>query len=298
MWIYIVFSILVLGIVVFLVGLYMSKGYIQTTYNFKSKKIENSIKIVFLADIHNKVFCDNNEKILSEIKVYNPDLILMPGDIIISKSAKSRKDLNIAEGWLKELTAICPVYFSNGNHESRIRNEEFFTKEKFETCENNKIYDELYEIFHKYNVICLNNESIYCKPMNIKFSGLELLGKYYKRGKKAELDTDVIIDRVGECDKEVYNILLAHNPDYFKAYDKWGADLTVSGHLHGGVMRLPFWGGVISPSLEIFPKYDSGLYEGHNGKMIVSKGIGCHTLPIRLFNPAELIFIKIDSDKR
>ena len=92
---------------------------------------------------------------------------------------------------------------------------------------------------------------------------------------------------------EPYRILIAHNPEYFEAYSEWGADLTVSGHIHGGIMRLPLLGGVISPRFTLFPKYSGGEYERDGHKMIVSCGLGTHSVHVRVFNPAELAVIDI-----
>ena len=58
-------------------------------------------------------------------------------------------------------------------------------------------------------------------------------------------------------DTEKYNILLTHNPNFIDAYTKWGADLTLSGHIHGGMIRLPIIGGIFSPGVTFFPKYSS-----------------------------------------
>ena len=90
-----------------------------------------------------------------------------------------------------------------------------------------------------------------------------------------------------------YGILLAHNPAYFEAYASWGADLTLSGHVHGGIMRLPWLGGVLSTSLTLFPKYDGGEFCRGERRMIVSRGLGSHTVPIRIFNPAELVVVEL-----
>ena len=87
--------------------------------------------------------------------------------------------------------------------------------------------------------------------------------------------------------------MLAHNPAYFEAYASWGADLTLSGHVHGGIMRLPWLGGVLSTSLTLFPKYDGGEFRLGEKRMIVSRGLGSHTIPIRIFNPAELVAVEL-----
>ena len=91
----------------------------------------------------------------------------------------------------------------------------------------------------------------------------------------------------------MYTVLLAHNPDYFERYREWGADLVLSGHVHGGVMRLPFFGGVIGTNFRLFPKYDGGLFREDGATMIVSRGLGAHTIPLRIWNPAELVEIVI-----
>ena len=103
---------------------------------------------------------------------------------------------------------------------------------------------------------------------------------------------------LGQPDPKEFTILLAHNPDYFPEYAAWGADLVLSGHVHGGVVRIPFWGkGVVSPAVKFFPKYDGGLFEEGKSHMILSRGLGAHTIPFRLFNPGDLIFLQFEKGK-
>ena len=99
---------------------------------------------------------------------------------------------------------------------------------------------------------------------------------------------------IGTPDAESFNLLLAHDPDFFPSYDAWGAELTLSGHVHGGILRIPGIGGVIAPSLELFPKYDGGYFQGKQGAMVISRGIGVHTLPVRFFNPGEVVVIRLE----
>jgi predicted MPP superfamily phosphohydrolase len=87
--------------------------------------------------------------------------------------------------------------------------------------------------------------------------------------------------------------LLAHNPKYFKSYAAWGADLTLSGHIHGGIVQIPFLGGAVSPQVEFFPKYDAGLFHENDKAMILSRGLGTHTINVRINNTAELVSIKL-----
>jgi hypothetical protein len=96
---------------------------------------------------------------------------------------------------------------------------------------------------------------------------------------------------IGKPNDDSFRLLLAHHPCYFDAYAGWGADLTLSGHLHGGIVRLPFFGGVVSPQIRLFPRYDKGMYTMDGKKMIVSAGLGSHTIKLRINNPPELIII-------
>ena len=129
---------------------------------------------------------------------------------------------------------------------------------------------------------------------DIEIAGFSIERYYYRRLAKHEMTSEYPKQKLGSCNEKRFQIMIAHNPEYFEAYAGWGADLTVSGHVHGGVMRLPFLGGVISPRLTLFPKYDGGMFEQNGRFMVVSRGLGTHTLPVRIFNPGELIMIELN----
>ena len=107
------------------------------------------------------------------------------------------------------------------------------------------------------------------------------------------MEAKYLTDTLGRTKTEKYEILLAHNPDYFPEYAGWGADLVLSGHVHGGMMRLPLIGGVVSPAFKFFPKYDGGMFRIGKSVMILSRGLGMHTIPVRIFNPGELVYLKL-----
>ena len=100
-----------------------------------------------------------------------------------------------------------------------------------------------------------------------------------------------IEERIGKADIAKYQILLAHNPIYTDTYLKWGADLVLSGHLHGGIVRIPGLGGVITPQFRLFPKYSGELTVKDGKSVVVSKGLGTHTIRIRFLNPADVIVL-------
>ena len=112
------------------------------------------------------------------------------------------------------------------------------------------------------------------------------------------MSTEYIYQKLGLTEKDCFTILVAHTPAYIKEYSEWGADLIICGHYHGGFVRIPFLGGVISPQLKLFPKYSGGKYNVNNTDVIVSRGLGSHTLPFRIFNTPELIVVKFNKEER
>ena len=159
---------------------------------------------------------------------------------------------------------------------------------EYEKCLLNNDIDNIYFLDNKVIDITRNKSSI-------KIYGLHLTDGYYKRFIKQPLKIESINKLLNESQRDEFNILIAHNPDYFKEYSKWGADIVISGHNHGGLVNLPILGGVISPRLRIFPKYDSGLYYENDSVLVLSSGIGAHTLKIRVNNKPELIILKLNA---
>lgn len=120
---------------------------------------------------------------------------------------------------------------------------------------------------------------------------------YFAHFKVQKMKPGYLQETLPECEKEKCNILIAHNPDYFAEYAQWGADLVLSGHVHGGIMRLPLLGGVIAPSYKIFPEYDGGVFRTGSAAMLLGRGMGSHTIPLRFFNPAELYDVQLKIKK-
>lgn len=263
--------------------------FVVTTYKILTDKTKHSHRLIVLADLHGKEYGENNEKLLKAIDEQKPTGILIAGDMLTAKpGVKFHQVLR----FLGKLGEKYPIYYGNGNHEYRL-----------------KLYPDIYgdmgKEFEKglsnIGIFPLCNESTRLEDENIVIYGLEIDREYYKRGRKVNMQAEYLKEKLGTPDRNKYNILLAHNPVYFKTYANWGADLVISGHVHGGMMRLPFLGGVVSPALVLFPKYSGGLYKEDNKKdtrstMVLSNGLGSHTLPIRIFNPGQLVVLEIDSE--
>lgn len=258
------------------------KCYRVVEYDVNVPGLTGEKKIIFLSDMHNHVYEENNKSLVDIIKNIGPDIILIGGDMLIGKD---NVDYQPAFDFVKQLPEICSVYYANGNHEQRMK----------EIPEN---YTASYEAYKnglvERGVHFLENESklIEWEGKKLKITGLEIPLRCYTHFHKENLFVSELTERIGEKDADVYEILLAHNPSYMKQYLERGADLILSGHLHGGIVRIPGIAGAISPSFEILPRYSGDLYHKDAADIIVSKGLGTHTINIRLFNPAEVVVLK------
>lgn len=247
----------------------------------KIGKEANGMKIAFLSDLHNNCYGKGNSKLLQAIQDEKTDLILIGGDMLIGKNGNY---MDNACTLLQNLSMQFPVYYANGNHESRMK----FNPDKYE--DRYRTYEKQLQSM---GIKMLCNESITLSKEHIVITGLELDEYYYQKGKKVVMGESDMEDFVGASDKDNFQILLAHHPEFFEEYNKWGANLILSGHNHGGMVRIPLLGGVISPQYQLFPKYDGGIYKKDGNQMILSRGLGTHTIKIRLFNTPELCMIEL-----
>lgn len=243
------------------------------------------IRIAVIGDLHNRVFGEANNQLVETIMSQFPDLILSVGDLTVSHAGKEM-NLDVGLALLKRLSCECPVYCINGNHEFR-------TKADPKTYEG--IYEKLTANLQRMGIGLLEDA---CAQMEVKgaklaIHGYELPMKYYKKFAKEYVKPEEIRRQIGENVEGHYNILLAHNPMYFESYALWGADLTLSGHFHGGSVRLPFVGGLISPQLKLFPKYDRGMFQKYGRKLIVTAGLGTHSIAFRVNNPPEVVMVEL-----
>ena len=267
----------ILAVVLLWVVLYDSNRFVVRKYAVTDKRIRKPCRAVVIADLHNKRYGKNNERLLAAIREQQPDIILIAGDII---TAKPGHGLEPALQFLRELSGDYPVYYGNGNQEQRLK---LYPK----------VYGDMAEQYaaalKEMGIEPLVNAHVELREYGIAVYGAEIDKFYYKRFKVMEMKPDYLSAVLGQAPRDMYTVLLAHNPDYFPRYAAWGAGLTLSGHVHGGVARVPLWGkGVIAPTLRLFPEYDGGIYEENGAVMVLSRGLGTHTIPIRVFNPGEL----------
>ena len=209
-------------------------------YDVKNKKIDKNIKLMVLSDLHNRNIYKKLEILILK---HNPDIIICGGDMVNEKIKKTDNFLKLTKLFRKYDT-----YYTFGNHEDELVDDEF---EKY------------VKMINKTSVILLNSKNTDLSK-NIKLYGLDNEEETYMKFGKLCLSEGFIVSRLGEFDKKKFNILIAHNPLEFLSYVDVNADLVLSGHVHGGLVRLPLIGPLLSPDYTFLPKYSQGLYKKNN----------------------------------
>jgi predicted MPP superfamily phosphohydrolase len=263
-------------------------NFVVRSYDIDTDKISGDYTMVFLSDLHGYVYGNNNDSLMKAIDDIAPDAVMCAGDMFIGTRIHGRIQYEAGLHVLTELAGRYKVYMANGNHEKKIKT---FTKKY------GNFYDRYKDTLKRAGVIVLENDSVNIENTAIRVTGLDLPLEYFKKIRKRHMNAGYIDRLVGAAFKDKYQILIGHNPQYFPEYAAWGADLSLAGHVHGGIIRLPFLGGVISPSIALFPKYDGGEFRIGNRRMILSRGLGTHTIHVRMFNPGEVDVIRLHEVK-
>lgn len=238
--------------------------------------VETSFRILHVSDVHFRQ--PENQQQITEIchmaESCRPAVIAVTGDLV-SRNATEQAFLQ-AVSLLDSLHAVAPVLYSLGNHE----------KDLPET-----VLSDMLSAFRSAGILVLDNTSV--QLQQVTFTGLTLPQTVYKNPQGTyfhleHITQDMLISCIGNCTAHPH-VLLAHCPMGLPAYAQWGADLVLSGHVHGGIIRMPVLGGMLSPERKFFPRYTKGIYPSGNCIMHVSAGIG----KFRLHNPAELVCLDI-----
>lgn len=274
--------------VVCIISCYENHRLAVTRYQIKDILIPRSFQgfhIVQLSDLHNVSFGKNNEELIRAVAKLKPDIILVTGDMIVGKPGK---DVSFAADTMNTLANVAPVYFSMGNHELRASiYTELYQGMWEEFLE--KLSPDIHLLFDQKTMLIREDSRIW-------LYGLNLTPELYKRVLLTPMEKGYLDSLFGKCDPEEYHIFMAHNPDYFEDYAAWGANLTFSGHVHGGMIRIPFLGGALSPMIHFFPKYDKGLFKYSGKYMILSGGLGNHTFKFRVNNLPEIVSVTLEHE--
>ncbi|WP_026887309.1 metallophosphoesterase [Clostridium beijerinckii] len=264
--------------------IYLDNKMIKVSkYEIRSDKIPkefNEFKIIQLSDFHDYNFIgEDNSQVIKKINIECPNIIVMTGDMV----NKYDKDFSVFLKLAETLSKTYKIYYIIGNHEQRLKKNDL---------------DFIIKKLNEFNITILNDEKIAVKVEDsyLNIYGINVPLSFYKTRNKPSNIEAVIGKLLKKCSAEEYNILLAHNPLYFETYARFNIDLVLSGHVHGGMIRLPFLGGVLSPERKFFPKYSSGVYKLGDKKLVVSRGMG-HSKPgIRLLNMPEILSITLRNE--
>ena len=225
-------------------------------------------RIVHISDLHGMSFGRDNRRLAELIRRQQPDIIAYTGDI-----AGAEGDLSAVEPLLKELEDLCPAYYVNGNHEWA------------DGC-----VEEIEALMERYGVRCLSNE------IELLYRGedsIAIIGAEDPNGRADMMTPWELSLQAGELYSGKFMLWLAHRNDYIKMYPDIGTDLILSGHAHGGIVRLPLVGGLLNVNRSLGAEYESGLYYSGHYIMEVSRGLG-NSIPIpRFFNRPELVTIEL-----
>lgn len=238
-----------------------------TRYTYETEKMPDgeSYKIVQISDLHNKRFGKGQRRLLAAVKKEQPDMIAVTGDLVDS----NRTDMETAMEFIRGAVEIAPVYYVTGNHENWLSGED-----------RKKLESEL----TKAGVHILSNETAEIK-----------VGKksVFLAGLRDENLSDGTLHGITEGLGKELVILLAHEPQYIEQYSREKVDLALTGHAHGGQVRLPFVGGLVAPDQGIFPKYTAGVHTQQEMTMLISRGLGNSIIPVRIFNRPQVLVVTI-----
>ena len=256
-------------------------GLEVTNYVLSSPKLTAPIRVVQLTDLHNSEFGESNERLVRMVTRQHPDLILMTGDMLNGREDETE----IAVSLVRRLTEVAPVYFSYGNHE--VTHERMFGRD-------------LTALFEEAGATVLDRtyEDVTVNGQTIRLGGIYgycLPEKYYSSGEAKRWECEYLKEFQ---DTESYTLLLAHLPTCWIRNDNldiWQIDCVVSGHEHGGQIRLPLIGGLYAPDQGFFSGRSSGIYASQDYRrvMVLSRGLGSGVGVPRFNNVPEIVVVDI-----
>ena len=239
----------------------------------------DAYRIVQISDLHDAQIGENNEKLIAMTAETEPDCIVLTGDFVDSSRFHPERSLSVAEALVK----IAPVYYVSGNHEAILPDED---------------YQALTDGLRGLGVCVLEDESaeLTRDGQSIRLIGLTDIG--FHPGTLEEKKDALRTALSALLPEDEFSVTLAHRPELMDVYTECGAPLVLSGHAHGGQIRLPGIGGLIAPGQGLFPKYTEGKYEENGTTLVVSRGIGNSVLPLRVNDRPQIVVVQLACNYR
>ena len=244
----------------------LDQRMIVRRYTIETDKLTAPIRLAVVADYHG---CDYGDRFIPAIASLQPDAVLLVGDIFDDEIPWAR-----SEALVHGLAERYPCYYVTGNHEARLSFHDY-----------KKLEDGLYAL----GITVLRNEAVTVEKDGASITILGLDDPNFGN----HIEPEKIDALAGE---NGFSILLSHRPEYYDRYRVSTVNLALTGHVHGGQVRIPFIGGLIAPGQGLFPKYDAGLYKEGDFAMVVSRGIGNSAVPVRVNNQPEIVVIELHKE--
>ena len=227
--------------------------------------------IVQLSDLHGSEFGEGNQDLLEAVEAARPDYIFLTGDLQ-DQYRQTPQSYSVSLG--KALAAIAPTYFITGNHEWALPD-----------------VPGLKRGLEEVGVQVLTNRAV---TLARDGDTIVLAGIDDPNGFADQKTPEEVAQEVQETYGDPFWLLLAHRNNYFEdQYSRLGADLVISGHGHGGLVRLPFTDGLVSVERTFFPSYTAGFYHKNGSDLFVSRGLGNSGKTFRLFNRPEVVILTL-----
>lgn len=236
-----------------------------------------NFRMVHLSDLHGHQYGEGSRELLERVQQQEPEIIVITGDLI-----DREEQLAMVPALARGLAAIAPTYYVTGNHEWSV-----------EWSGSRDAVKTLKGLLAESGVTVLSNEYVLLERGGdrLVLAGVDDPNGYADQKTPEELYRDI-----SGAYPHLFTLLLAHRNDAIERYAAAGYDLVLSGHAHGGIIRLPFTDGLLSPARTFFPTWTSGVYTVGDTTLFVSRGLGNNTAPIkgfRLFNRPELAILEL-----
>ncbi len=292
---FIILAVLVASVVW---NIYWNSTIVVHTYTHTSQDVPedfDGFRIVQLTDIHSVRSEKQGQLIYDKTVAENPDIICLTGDLVDSRyyARHGVEGEALTLDLLQKLVKLAPVFYVYGNHEMIL----------LDDPEKNAFKVAVEEL----GVQLINNEVVTLSQgksgSTIHIAGIQDPSTLYKdyryaylsnNAERMEAMMDVVTEGISSDD---FFLLLSHRPEYLELYDQYTVDLCLAGHAHGGQFRLPFIGGIYAPGQGFLPEYTAGLYATDDLEMYLGTGIGNSVIPVRIFNPPEILTIVLESSK-
>lgn len=260
-----------LAILVVLTLIALDERLILRTYTVASPKLTAEVRLAVVTDFHSS---DNAEEVAAMVASYAPDAVLLVGDLFDDDTANRPTERTLS--LMRQLSAQYPCYYVSGNHEAW-------------TGEMDALYQQTEEA--GVTVLRMSSGVLTVRGQRIALCGIP---DPYEMVFSGAPDTEEQLRQALEdVDSADFTVLLAHRPELLAKYAQFPLDLVVSGHAHGGQVRIPgVLNGLYAPNQGWFPKLAGGAYTQDGTTLIVSRGLAVRTRLPRIFNRPEVVLVR------